>query len=538
MSALSNLLQSLGSGGDSGGQHPGKKPSTNQRHRAVGSSARRLTGVCLLMVGAALLALIGADFHIYSVDPWQELSRIGLGLVQPGWDDMPSLLQALAHTIAFALLAVALAAPLGLLLAMVFHWLPVRLLCAAVRSVHELFWGLIFMQIFGLSATTGLLAILVPFTGVFAKVFAEIFHQQQPEPVQTLPPAAGTLKRYVYTLIPQSWPALLSYIRYRFECALRSSAILGFIGLPTLGFHLETAFKQGQYSEAGALLWVFLLLIATIRFWLRPQLLPIYLIAAIWFLPETIGFSNGGSLWRFISVDIWPTTMRQGDWGGLLDWYQMMFSEQVWPGLVQTLLLTQIAVVLSGIVVLVIYPFASRSLVGPLMRWPGRFLLLVLRSTPEMVMAYVFLLLFGPSGLPLVLALGLHNGGLIAFLVANASDAEQKSSLARLDDPKGLKRYAYIETPRRFPAMLAFLFYRWEVILRESAIMGILGVATLGFYIDSAFEEIRYDRAFLLIVVTALLNILVDTLSRRLRRLAHTDIYLEKQTRNHSINCR
>jgi len=536
MSALANLLQGLGSGGPDH-KYSGNKPPVNQRDGAAGSSARRLTSVCLLMVAAALLALFGADLQVYSVDPWQELSRIGLGLVQPSWDDLPSLLQALAHTIAFALLAVALAAPLGLLLAMVFHWLPVRLLCAAVRSVHELFWGLIFMQIYGLSATTGLLAILVPFTGMFAKVFAEIFEQQQPEPVQTLPPAAGALKRYIYTLIPQSWPALISYSRYRFECALRSSAILGFIGLPTLGFHLETAFKQGHYSEAGALLWVFLLLIASIRWWLRPRLLPLYLLAAIWLLPETIGFSNGGSLWRFISIDIWPTALRQGDWGGLLDWLQMMFSEQVWPGLVQTLLLTQIAVVLSGVVVLVCYPFASRALAGPLLRWPGRFLLLVLRSTPEMVMAYVLLLLCGPSGLPVVLALGLHNGGLIAFLVANASDAEHKSPLARPDDPKGIKRYAYVETPRRFPAMLAFLFYRWEVILRESAIMGILGVVTLGFYIDSAFEEIRYDRAFLLIAVTALLNILVDTLSRRLRRFAHADSRLTKQSRNTSINC-
>ncbi|TNE82096.1 MAG: hypothetical protein EP334_01835 [Gammaproteobacteria bacterium] len=487
------------------------------------------------MVGAALLALVGADLQIYTVNPWQELSRIAMGVVQPSWDDFPSLLQALAHTVSFALLAVALAAPLGLLLAMVFHWLPVRLLCASVRSVHELFWGLIFMQLFGLSATTGLLAILVPFTGMFAKVFAEIFEQQPREPKQTLPPAIGALKRYSYTLIPQSCPALLSYTRYRFECALRSSAILGFIGLPTLGFHLETAFKQGQYSEAGALLWVFLLLIATIRFWLRPRLLPLYLLMAIWFLPETIGFSTGGSVWRFISVDIWPTALRQGDWTGLLDWCRMMFSGQVWPGLVQTLLLTQVALVLSGLVVLATYPLASRALAGPVVCWPGRFLLLVLRSTPEMVMAYVLLLLCGPSGLPVVLALGLHNGGLIAFLVANASDADHNSPLSRPDDPKGIKRYAYVETPRRFPAMLAFLFYRWEVILRESAIMGILGVATLGFYIDSAFEEIRYDRAFLLIAVTALLNILVDSLSRRLRQLANT--HGLKQKKDSSGKC-
>ena len=491
-----------------------------RKTRAGRSSARRLNGVCLLMLAAAVLALFGVEFRVYPVEPWQELGRIGLGLVQPGLGGMPSLWQAVARTIAFALLAVAVAAPAGLLLAMLYRWLPVRLVCASVRSVHELFWGLIFMQVFGLGATTGLLAILMPFTGVFAKVFAEIFHQQPAAPAQTAAPAAGVFKRYIYTLIPQSWPALVSYTRYRFECALRSSAILGFIGLPTLGFHLETAFKQGQYSEAGALLWVFLVVIATIRYWLRPRLLPVYLVAAVWLLPETVGFSSGGSLWRFVSQDIWPAALKEGDWRGLMDWLAMMFDMQVWPGLVQTVLLTQIAVVLTGVVVLAAYPVASRSLAGPVLRWPGRFLLLVLRSVPEMVLAFILLLLFGPSGLPVVLALALHNGGLIAFLVANASDAEYKSPLTRPDDPRGLKRFAYVETPRRFPALLALLFYRWEVILRESAIMGILGVATLGFYIDSAFEEIRYDRAFLLITVTALLNIAVDSLSRRLRGMA------------------
>jgi len=483
-----------------------------------GSTVRRLNAVCLLMIVAALLALPWADFQIYQVDPAQELARIGWGLLLPWWDDLPGLLQALLHTVAFAFIAVALAAPLGLLLAMAFRWLPVRLFCAAVRSVHELFWGLIFMQLFGISATTGLLAILVPFTGVFAKVFAEIFAQQAEHPAHSLPPQAGAIKRYVYTLIPQSWPALVSYTRYRFECALRSSAILGFIGLPTLGFHLETAFKQGQYSEAGALLWAFLILIATIPYWLRPWLLLPYLLAAWWWLPETVGLSGGGSLWQFISQDIWPTALLQGDWSGLLRWLDMMWQQQIAQGMVQTLLLTQIAVVLTGVLVLLTYPFASRVLAGPVLRWPGRFLLLALRSTPEMVLAFVFLLLFGPSGLPVVLALALHNGGLIAFLVANASDAEHQSRLPRPDDPTGIKRYAYVETPRRFPALLALLFYRWEVILRESAIMGILGVATLGFYIDSAFEEIRYDRAFILIVVTALLNMAVDALSRRLRQ--------------------
>jgi len=55
------------------------------------------------------------------------------------------------------------------------------------------------------------------------------------------------------------------------------------------------------------------------------------------------------------------------------------------------------------------------------------------------------------------------------------------------------------------------------VIMRETAILGVLGIATLGFYIDSAIADIRLDRAMLLIFITALLNIAIDSLSRLIR---------------------
>ena len=87
----------------------------------------------------------------------------------------------------------------------------------------------------------------------------------------------------------------------------------------------------------------------------------------------------------------------------------------------------------------------------------------------------------------------------------------------RADAPHGLNLYAYEILPRIYGQFLAFLFYRWEVILRETAILGILGVATRGFYVDSAFEDIRFDVAMVLILITAALNILVDIISRNIR---------------------
>ena len=71
--------------------------------------------------------------------------------------------------------------------------------------------------------------------------------------------------------------------------------------------------------------------------------------------------------------------------------------------------------------------------------------------------------------------------------------------------------------PRVYGQFLAFLFYRWEIIMRETAILGILGIATLGFYVDSAIADIRLDRAALLIAITALMNLGIDAISRQFR---------------------
>ncbi len=95
----------------------------------------------------------------------------------------------------------------------------------------------------------------------------------------------------------------------------------------------------------------------------------------------------------------------------------------------------------------------------------------------------------------------------------------------RPDAPTGLNLYSYETLPRLYGQFLAYLLYRWELILRESAIFGILGVATLGFSIDAAISELRLDVAVTLIVATALLTTLVDALSRALRRsLRLTDL--------------
>ena len=129
-------------------------------------------------------------------------------------------------------------------------------------------------------------------------------------------------------------------------------------------------------------------------------------------------------------------------------------------------------------------------------------------------MAYILLQLWGPSMLPAVVALVIHNGTIIGHLIGRQS-SELK---LRPDAIGGFNRYIYEVIPRLYRSFLAFLLYRWEIIMRETAILGILGITTLGFYVDSAIQELRFDRAMILILITALLNIAVDSLARAIRR--------------------
>ncbi|RVU85725.1 ABC transporter permease [Leucothrix sargassi] len=469
--------------------------------------------VSWLFVAVALICLYFADIRMTTYDPWMEFGRLFAGLVNLSTVGLDDLGFSILQTVAFALLGVSLGSLCGLLLALVFHWAWVRTLCALLRAVHEIFWALIFLQFFGLHPLTGLLALAIPYTATFAKIYAEILEEGDLNAVKVLPYGTSNLSSFFYARIPDLYQHFKTYTAYRMECGLRASAVLGFVGLPTLGYNLSTSFMEGQYGQVWVLLILFYLLIASMRYWLRPSLLPIYLIASIFIVSNDTELSLT-NMTRFFTQDIVPSPLRNGgSWAELWVWLCDLWLKQAWPGIVNTLILSQIALVASGVCTLLFFPLVSKQFLSAIPRSIGHGFLVVMRSTPEYLLAFILLLLWGPSMLPAIVALALHNGAIMGHLVGCYSD----ELVMRADASRGLNRYTYEVVPRVYGQFLAFLFYRWEVIVRETAILGVLGVATLGFYIDSGISELRIDRAMVLILITALLNLGIDWVSRRLR---------------------
>jgi phosphonate transport system permease protein len=147
-------------------------------------------------------------------------------------------------------------------------WLVVRGVLAIPRAIHELIWGLFFVNIFGLDPLVAVLAIAIPFGAITAKVFSEILDETPRQPLMALlnsgvPP----LNAFIYSLIPQAFLNLLSYAFYRFECSIRSAAVLGIIGAGGLGYQIFLSLQSLRYEQMWTFLIALIFLTGATDFW-------------------------------------------------------------------------------------------------------------------------------------------------------------------------------------------------------------------------------------------------------------------------------
>ena len=143
-----------------------------------------------------------------------------------------------------------------------------RILIVGMRSVHELLWAVIFLAAFGLNTATAVVAIAIPYAGTLAKVFSEMIDEAPRDSANALRLAgAGSVQVFAFGLLPRALPDMCAYAFYRFECAVRSSAVLGFFGFPTLGYSISAAFENLHFAEVWTYLDTLALLVVGVEIW-------------------------------------------------------------------------------------------------------------------------------------------------------------------------------------------------------------------------------------------------------------------------------
>ncbi|WP_219134409.1 ABC transporter permease [Janthinobacterium sp. UMAB-60] len=139
----------------------------------------------------------------------------------------------------------------------------VRALLVLLRSVPELVWALLLVRIVGLGPTAGVIAIALTYCGMLGKVYAEILESSDASACNALlHNGSGRLKALLYGALPESAAELVSYTIYRWECAIRGSVVMGFVGAGGLGQRMDESMKMMAGNELATMLMVFVLLVA------------------------------------------------------------------------------------------------------------------------------------------------------------------------------------------------------------------------------------------------------------------------------------
>ena len=269
-------------------------------------------------------------------------------------------------------------------------------------------------------------------------------------------------------------------------------------------------------------------------------------LAAAWMLGD---FSLGDAfserrlenLGRFLG-DLRPHPLQNREWDGgvAVEWVASVLSDRGLEAALTTLAISVLAILLAALLSAGPSFLAARNMASPEPLLPSgrkptraarlgwttitavtRLTLILLRSLPEYILAFLLLAILGPTAWVPVLALAIHNAGILGKLnaetIENASPASL-SALRALGAPR-LQIGAIGLVPQILSRYLLYFFYRWETCVREATILGMLGVVSLGYWITDARTRGQLDIFVLLILLGALIVLLGDLVSALARRV-------------------
>ncbi len=151
-----------------------------------------------------------------------------------------------------------------------------------------------------------------------------------------------------------------------------------------------------------------------------------------------------------------------------------------------------------------------------------RALFTVSRAVPELVWAMILVFVFTQGTLPGVIALAIHNGGILGKLGSEIVEGLDTRPIRALRSTGAgwLQVLLYGVLPEALPKFITFLFYRWEVIIRTTIIVGFVAAGGLGAEFRLAMSHFKFTEVTLILFWYLALVLFVDVTAARLRRLA------------------
>ncbi|KKX98382.1 phosphate starvation-inducible protein PhoH [Microbacterium sp. Ag1] len=177
---------------------------------------------------------------------------------------------------------------------------------------------------------------------------------------------------------------------------------------------------------------------------------------------------------------------------------------------------TLLAAVLS---VPIAYLAAANTTPGNGWRAAARFIGVLTRALPDVVLAMAFVLMFSLGTLPGILAIGIHSIGMISKMFADAIEQIDEGPRLAIRAAGGSKMQEFTSgiLPQVLPSWVATVLHRNDINLRGSVVLGYVGVAGLGLEMSYAFKSLNYGKGLGIALVIFILCVAMEIVSSMVR---------------------
>ena len=384
---------------------------------------------------------------------------------------------------------------------------------AIPRSIHEVIWGILFIQILGLSIWVAILAIVIPYSALTARVVSDQLDNIDFKPLIALRlTGAKAITSLITLLCPKLIPILSTYGGYRLECSIRSATLLGMFGLGGIGTELYLTLQSMEFREMWSCLWMIfgvMISLESLLNWMRNSsnkqthlkryytrvtctfILTILVSLALLYIREV-------DLFVPLNItSIYLPTFSEIKYAFLdLPLLNLIFT---------TILITFLA---SGIAIGT-PPLLLISFPGKLSIKIQSIFWIFFRLIPPPLTAIVILFFTSPNISVAALALGVTNMGVMGRLLTDSLYSQNKDIYIAMRNTGANERSAtlYGILSPKTNTYLAYASYRTDVLLRETAIVGAVGGVGLGWQLQESLSSFDWAQVIVITSVFALLTI-------------------------------
>jgi phosphonate ABC transporter permease subunit PhnE len=245
--------------------------------------------------------------------------------------------------------------------------------------------------------------------------------------------------------------------------------------------------------------------IARAGFYLFALLAVLWAVRTIEIIPEFLYDAPTQTIDLFTRM--WPI-----DWA----WYPKVVHQALMETLHIATLGTILAVAMAAPVALLVATNITRSVI---LNTFGKFILVATRSVHSIVWALFFVAVFGPGALAGMLAIAVHSIGFTGKFLSEAIEEARPGPIEALKaagaPPLAILIKGY--WPQVKPAFLALAVFRWDINIRESAVLGLVGGGGLGMALDTALSNLYWDQAGLVLFVIFVVVIATEIVTTAIR---------------------